>query len=343
MIDVDQDLKDLIEQFYTKTITPDIRMSADEGEWPEKIWQEADSLELNTLGLDEDLGGPGGSLLDAIEVAMAIGRYAAPLPWAENFLARWVSGLAGYDLPDGPAVCLLVDENAGHKFLDGQITGTWRDISWAPTAQAFVVVHTTNEQTSLAVVSREDVTLQEGRDIAGQPKAHVSVDVSGAKHLVAPLTEGQLKRRSLLLYSALMTGAIEGAFSMTQNYTTERQQFGRPLAAFQSVQQHVVTLAQAAAISALSVQRAALSEMSGNADNEAIAAAITVRHHVDLAASAAHQAHGAMGMTREYGLQHLTRRLWLWRSYGASDADLKQVMANSAIDNGNIMGLISRF
>jgi acyl-CoA dehydrogenase len=30
-------------------------------------------------------------------------------------------------------------------------------------------------------------------------------------------------------------------------------------------------------------------------------------------ARVAHQAHGAMGMTREYPLQRLTRRLWSWR------------------------------
>ena len=28
---------------------------------------------------------------------------------------------------------------------------------------------------------------------------------------------------------------------------------------------------------------------------------------------AAHQAHGAMGVTREYPLHQLTRRLWSWR------------------------------
>jgi acyl-CoA dehydrogenase len=35
-------------------------------------------------------------------------------------------------------------------------------------------------------------------------------------------------------------------------------------------------------------------------------------------AATAHQAHGAIGMTREYELGRLTRRLWAWRdSYGA--------------------------
>lgn len=339
---VDQDLQDLIEEFFNKKITPNLRSDADEGAWPQDVWEEAEELELNTLGLDEDFGGAGGSFIEALEVAMAIGRYAAPLPWAENFLGRWVAGAAEADLPAGPAVCLVVDEEANHAFSDNRISGTWRDVSWAPVAESFVVVKTANDQTDIAIVARNDVELHEGRDIAGQPKAHVSIDVSGASRFAAPLTQGQFKRRSLLVYSALMAGAMDGAFEMTQRYITERHQFGRPLAAFQSVQQHLVTLAQAASMSALSIQRAALSEETVDADDEAIAAAIAVRYHVDLAASAAHQAHGAMGMTREYGLQHLTRRLWLWRSHGASDTELKHLMAKSAMDNGNIMGLISR-
>src|SRR2546430_917720 len=39
---------------------------------------------------------------------------------------------------------------------------------------------------------------------------------------------------------------------------------------------------------------------------------------VTSATRAAHQAHGAMGVTREYPLHHLTRRLWSWRDeYGS--------------------------
>jgi acyl-CoA dehydrogenase len=36
-----------------------------------------------------------------------------------------------------------------------------------------------------------------------------------------------------------------------------------------------------------------------------------------IATRAAHQAHGAMGMTQEYALHHATRRLWSWcHEYG---------------------------
>jgi acyl-CoA dehydrogenase len=38
---------------------------------------------------------------------------------------------------------------------------------------------------------------------------------------------------------------------------------------------------------------------------------------VPAATRAAHQVHGAIGMTQEYRLHHLSRRLWAWRNeYG---------------------------
>lgn len=333
---IDQDLIDLIEQFFTKTISAEVRTTSDGGTWAADVWQQATELELTTLGLDEDLGGAGGTLLEGLEVAMAVGKYAAPLPWAENFLARWVAGQAGVELPDGPAICLVITDDS-QKFSDSQVTGTWQNISWAPVAEAFVVVDTRDDQISVAVIAAHDTSRASSHDIAGQPKAHVSIDTEVAR-ISTSVAAQQFNARSLLLYSALLAGTMDGALAITEQYINERRQFGRPLAAFQSVQQHFVTLAQASSMSVLSVQRAALSEDP----DDAVAATVAVRHHVDLAASAAHQAHGAMGMTREYGLQHLTRRMWLWRTHGVSDGDLKQLIASKAINHGTIMGLISR-
>jgi acyl-CoA dehydrogenase len=56
-----------------------------------------------------------------------------------------------------------------------------------------------------------------------------------------------------------------------------------------------------------------------------------------IATAAAHQAHGAMGMTQEYPLHSLTRRLWAWtREYGtgAQSADeLGAIVAASGPDS----------
>jgi acyl-CoA dehydrogenase len=55
-----------------------------------------------------------------------------------------------------------------------------------------------------------------------------------------------------------------------------------------------------------------------------------------IATAAAHQAHGAMGMTQEYPLHNLTRRLWAWtREYGTgpqSADELGELVASAGAD-----------
>ena len=104
---------------------------------------------------------------------------------------------------------------------------------------------------------------------------------------------------------------------MTVDYTRQRRQFGRPVAQFQAVQQHLVHAAQDAALVTMAAEVAAAAAERGPATFEIAAAKILAGQAAASATRAAHQAHGAMGMTQEYPLQHLSRRLWSWRhEYG---------------------------
>jgi acyl-CoA dehydrogenase len=51
----------------------------------------------------------------------------------------------------------------------------------------------------------------------------------------------------------------------------------------------------------------------GRAAIEIAAAKIIADESAERGTRAAHQAHGAMGVTREYALHHFSRRLWAWR------------------------------
>jgi acyl-CoA dehydrogenase len=53
-----------------------------------------------------------------------------------------------------------------------------------------------------------------------------------------------------------------------------------------------------------------------------------------VAAAASHQAHGAMGMTREYELGQLTRRLWSWRDEYGSERYWSRTLGRQLIDAG---------
>jgi acyl-CoA dehydrogenase len=92
---------------------------------------------------------------------------------------------------------------------------------------------------------------------------------------------------------------------MTAAYVTERQQFGRPISAFQAVAHgaaRLATLAQAATWSArLACTSADPSDTS--------AAKGWISSASAEATALAHQLHGAIGFTEEYGLQRLSKRL----------------------------------
>jgi acyl-CoA dehydrogenase len=121
----------------------------------------------------------------------------------------------------------------------------------------------------------------------------------------------------------LMAGVASRIADITVLYTSERQQFGRPIGRFPGVQQHVVHTAQQAATLGMAADLACAAAVAGpglagpEAEFQVAAAKVIAHDAAMIATSAAHQAHGAMGMTQEYSLHHLTRRMWAWtREYG---------------------------
>jgi acyl-CoA dehydrogenase len=120
-------------------------------------------------------------------------------------------------------------------------------------------------------------------------------------------------RRAAALTAAEMAGAIERVAAMTAQYVTERQQFGRPISAFQAVAHgaaRLATLAQAA------TWAARLSCASADPSDTAAAKGWISAASVEVSALA-HQLHGAIGFTEEYGLQRLSKRLRTLRfAYG---------------------------
>jgi acyl-CoA dehydrogenase len=154
--------------------------------------------------------------------------------------------------------------------------------------------------------------------MAGEPRdtvhfANVPVDVVGRTE-VDPKA---LRLRGALTRVALIAGALERVRDITVQYTSEREQFGRPLNRFQAVQEHLVRVAQQAALVGTAADVAAREADRGGGSMETAFAKTLAAEGVSISTRAAHQAHGAMGMTQEYVLHQVTRRLWAWRrEYG---------------------------
>jgi acyl-CoA dehydrogenase len=142
------------------------------------------------------------------------------------------------------------------------------------------------------------------------PLPEAILESSGAKNI---------ELFSAMLLAAKMAGALQSALDLSIEYTRQRQQFGKPLASFQAIQQQLAVFAEetaAANMAAAAAFRAAdlVGEKGGDAWFEIACAKLRANQAARIATGIAHQVHGAMGFTAEYRLQHLTRRLWQWGS-----------------------------
>jgi len=299
-----------------------------------EIWDAFAETGFPWISIPEEAGGSGGTLLDALEVLRLVGYYAAPIPAAETgMLGGWLLASAGLELPAGvvtvapgsPTDTLTVD-------ADGAVSGTAHLVPWGRLAERLAIV----QDGIVASVSLAKATTTQRTSLAGEPRDSLTFEGIQADVAPAPahVDEETLRFRGALSRVALMAGAMEKMSQLTVSYTNERQQFGRPVARFQAVQQHLVWASQDAALTRMVADTAGRHANRGQARFEIASAKLVANQAATRATKACHQAHGAMGMTQEYELHHSSRRLWTWRSEYGGVREWSDYVGQLAIDHG---------
>ena len=325
------ELTGLVDEFFPETFGPDV-ITAVERDGPSAVlWRATEELGLPLIGIAEENGGSGGTLGDLLTVLRGAGRWAVPLPLAETSLAAWLLASSGAPVPAGP---MTVIPDASGLRMDGDLlTGDTRAVPWLRGAARMVAVM----DGRVVAVDPAALDVTPGTDLAGMPSDLVTASGVPAETYTADVTADDVLLRGALLRSAQIAGAITGAYEVTRTYVKERGQFGKPIAQFQSVQIHLVELAQAATLTTLCVERAGRAAAIGTASLEIVATKSVANRHAGVAVRAAHQAHGAIGMTREYRLQYLTRRLHTWRGEFGDETSLNLRLGTAMADSGGII------
>ncbi|MCE2391670.1 MAG: acyl-CoA dehydrogenase [Proteobacteria bacterium] len=310
-----------VERVLEDVCTHESIQAAEQSGWAPEIWQALAGVGLPWLGLDERAGGTGGELGDALEVLRIAGRHALPAPLAETgLLAGWLASGAGLSLGSGPVAPAPVRPDEVLELEGGRLSGRASRVPWARAAERIAALARTGQGWAVALVDPSAATLEPRVNLAGEPRDGLRFDAVEVESW-APAAPGvdpaALQYRGALTRVMLMSGALERMSELTLEYTAERHQFGRPVGRFQAVQQYLVSAAQDAALVGMAGRVAAREAERGPARFEIGAAKLLANRAAHSATRAAHQAHGAMGMTREYPLHHWSRRLWAWRSeYG---------------------------
>lgn len=315
-------IEDTADRILREQCTKELVDRAEQGQWPDDLWQTLETSGLPWAAAAERLGGADLSLAEALRLLRLVGRHAVPAPLAETLIA---SALLSEDetlqaLPGGPLALVVAGPAEAITAGTEGLTGEVREVPFAPVASQLVVAWESDAGLQLGLVAPDAVQREDYRTMAGEPVSHVRLQGIQPDQQLQPrsVTSVEALQGLLALSRALMiAGGLQSLLDLSVGYALERRQFGREIAKFQAVQQQLAVLASDTA-AAIRASDGAL-EAFGTADalREAAVAKARAGEAAGRGAEIAHQVHGAMGFTYEHRLHHRSRRLWAWRDqYG---------------------------
>jgi acyl-CoA dehydrogenase len=323
------------------------------GPWDERLWGALEQAGLPLISVPEAAGGSGGSLEQAAVVLSSAGEHAASVPLAETaLLGGWLLAEAGLPIPAGPLVAVSSSGTQAARGADAirvaEVPGGWSvrgrlpRVGWGRVAERVVVLVPAGSGEAAVALGPDDVTVEPGSNVAGEPRDDLVVDavVDGAAMAAVEDGTGEvLRRRAALARALLIAGAMRRALGLTLRYAGERQQFGRGLGAFQAVQHQITELAaETAAVRAAADAALRRCASDGFDDPRALfavaSAKVQAARGATAAARIAHQVHGAIGFTEEHSLRLATTRLWAWRDEAGSPADWAAELGRHVLADG---------
>jgi len=354
-------LRDVVRGVCAEHAPPSVvrDMEDDPHGFPPELWKQLAQLDLLGLLLPEQHGGSGMSLVEGVVLYEELGRALAPTPHlascvlAGGLLARagdstWLPRIATGEAILTPA-WLEPDGGFGPEGVrttadggDHRLTGTKRHVAFASAADRLVVFARTagTDDVGFYLVdpAGPGVTLTQQFSLASDTQ--YQVDLAGAPGERLGSVDGNqwadwesVRDDALVLLGAWAAGAAGYAQEITVQYAKDREQFDKPLGAFQAIA-HYLADRQAELDGARTlVHEAAWAASSGLpvarlAPMAKLAAAQMFR---DLTATA-QQIFGGVGFTLEYDIQLYFRRakalqVGLW-----NDRYLEELIAADVLD-----------
>ena len=328
------DLTAALGDFFADTWPTDAPIG-ESGPLTETPWPLFADLGLHLVGVPEDREGSGGTFADLMALATLAGRHASDIPVVEATTGAWALVEAGLPVEPMTSISIPVGPSSLTIHDDQTVSGTLADVPWGSSVDLIVAIA---DDGRTVVVEPHDATVRHGVDLAGQPRDTLTFSHVAAVAIGAGTSADHLRRRAVALRVALVAGALQAISALTRRYVSERVQFGKPIGAFQAVQAHVVQIEQMAVMCTAVADRLALDDDLNDVD--VAAAQLVTAENALVAARAAHQAHGAIGMTQEYRLQGYTRRLHTWTGDFGEPIDLSRRLGTTAAHEPSFARLI---
>ena len=338
--------------------------------YPAGLWKQLGDLDLLGLLLPEEHGGSGMGLLEGVVLYEELGRGLAPTPHFVSCVAsgtalavggtdaqraEWLPRIASGEAvltpawvePDGGfgprgVQARATTDDGGATFT---LTGVKRHVAFAAAATRLLVLARTGDSATdidlfLVDPHADGVTLTQQFTVASDTQYRVDLDgvrVAAADRLGAAgtgwATWTAVRDDALILLAAWAVGAAEAAQEMTVQYAKDREQFGKPIGAFQSIA-HYLADGQAALDGARTlVHEAAWARSTGRsvARLAPMAKLFACKVLRDVTA-AAQQIDGGNGFTLDYDVQLYFRRAKALQISWWNDRDLEELIAADVLD-----------
>ena len=263
----------LARDVFARRATPDrlTEIEAGESRYDASLWKELASVDLLGTTLPESLGGNGGGFVELGVLLAEVGFSVAPVPAYSTLLLgadpiarhgspeqqrRFLPGVIdatriltaglqepGRSDPTSPAT------TARRDGANWRLDGTKELVPAAQLADTALIPASIDDGTSgdvglfLLATDAPGVDIRPVTTTTGEPHADIFLDgaiVSAADRLEGPGDMvSSLYTRALVGLCASQLGVSDRALRMAAEYTTGREQFGRPIGSFQAVQQRM--------------------------------------------------------------------------------------------------------
>ncbi len=335
-------IRDMAEKLFGAACDRSVLSAAENGAFQTALWQEIADAGLAGALLPESAGGSSLAIEDALAALRISASHAAPVPLAETMLAGWLAG-GSLALPEGPLTIapasngstLSLKKNGAAWRLEGRA----KRVPFARDATAIVVLAEADGKNMVARVDPKLAAIEQGRNLAMEPRDDVTFDCDLGGNDVAPAGEG-VNAESLRAFGAAMranqiAGSLSRTLDITLQYANERVQFGKPIGKFQAIQHNLAMLAAHSAAANAAADMAAEAAANGMSLLPIAAAKARCGEAASIGAGIAHQTHGAIGFTREHMLHYFTKRLWSWRDEFGKESDWALIIGRAAAKAGS--------
>jgi acyl-CoA dehydrogenase len=317
-------LRDTVERLLAEHCVPERVAAAAKTGWDATAWRALERTGLTLVGSPEELGGSGGDLASAADIAVAAGAAAAPVPLTETLAAGMLLAHAGLPIPPGPLTLAVT----AHR---------QQTLCRVPYGRlATTVAVGVDEGGEWLAVAAHPVQVRLGRNMAGEPRDDVSLGADTEVRGAGAGTADYAQRLRRLFRSLVIAGAAQRALELSLAYVTEREQFGRSLAKLPTIQQELARMAGEVALISAATQAAVADDPPAEGTIPAVLAAkAQASQSAGIVAAIAHQLHGAIGTTEEHHLRLTTTRLWSWRDEDSPAGECLAELGRAAIRAGS--------